>query len=141
MIGGISLILVAAVCYLFLTRQVAQEKLADWGFIQSVGGIKIGTPIKTHSGWQVPILCDVSGLKTFTVKPTTLNSALVVAKVLSRFDNEKIYLRIIVSASKKNKTSECPPLDLSDLSTGAFEVFYDDPQLVQHLGKIELSHK
>ncbi len=70
---------------LFLTGlsscSVLGTNKATWNFIQSVGGIKTGTPLYTYDGWYLPIQCDVSGLHEITTQPTNMNSALECAKI------------------------------------------------------------
>lgn len=47
--------------------------------MQSVGGLRIDAPVVEADGsTYLPLLCDVSGLQTITVKPTAMNSSQVV---------------------------------------------------------------
>lgn len=89
--------------FLFLLISISlysfTRETKDWDFIQKVGGIKTGTPIETEDGLYLPVLCDVSGLDSITVKPTLLNSALWCLKTrISRKDNT-IHLKVVAGLS------------------------------------------
>ena len=71
----VSLLLIGWFLFNSFTR-----KSADWNFIQSVGGIKTEKPIETEDGYYLPILCNVSGWDSITVKPKAVNSALFCLK-------------------------------------------------------------
>ena len=79
------LLAAAASCTGIAGLVTAQHR--DWRFVQSVGGIGVDSPrIEGGKGGVLPVACDVSGLREFTVKPTTLNSGLVTRRVACRVD-------------------------------------------------------
>lgn len=98
-----------------------------WGFVQSVGGIEVGTPTKTDGFWVLPVRSDVSGLQAITVKPTTLNSGLACAGIKASIKSASIYLTVITSAASPSSSSQCPSAQLGALSPGNYSVFYLGP--------------
>jgi hypothetical protein len=101
----------------------------DWPFIQSVGGISVGTPKQIESGiWNIPIDCDVSGLRTITVKPTTLNSALVVRKVKSKIQSGTLFIWVITSVvDKQNHSPSATGTTIKNMKPGSYPVEYLNP--------------
>jgi hypothetical protein len=107
---------------------IATSSVADWEFIQSVGGIAVGSPIKHNDGsWTLPVSCDVSGLTTITKKPTSLNSALVITDTFARVDGNKIHLTVVInSAQRSKKTAHCTAVNLGKMKPGEYIVVYGD---------------
>ncbi|MES2320260.1 MAG: hypothetical protein V4631_22510 [Pseudomonadota bacterium] len=65
-----------------------------WEFMQSVGGVGLGKPVFEGETWSVPLLCDVSGLKSFTAKPTMLNSGHIWANTKTSVSHHDIVISI-----------------------------------------------
>jgi hypothetical protein len=116
---------------------IATSTVADWEFIQSVGGIAVSVPTKNNDGsWTLPVACDVSGLTTITRKPTSLNSALVVTDTSARADGNKIHLMVVInSALRSKRTSHCTAVNLGNMKRGEYIVVYGDP--ISFYGKPE----
>ncbi len=109
-------------------------KLQNWDFIQSVGGMKLGTPLKTQDGWYLPIICDVSGTTKITVKPQTLNSALKCLKLHAERDEKKIYITISTGVGDSNFSSaKCNAVNIGYMEDGQYEVLYQDDEKNSHL--------
>ena len=112
----------------------------DWEFIQSVGGISIGTPKLENNNWVLPVLCNVSGLKEITVKPTMLNSGLVWADTEVRIRESIIYLSIETAlAGMGGKSSKCGPAMLGKLKPGQYKVMYLSPnKSTNSIGEVKI---
>ena len=99
----------------------------SWGFVQSVGGVKVEAPLKSEiGGWALPVLADVSGLKTFTTKPTALNSALA-CDTDGRVKGKAIFITVFTDRPGSTKTSTCPFVQLGRLEPGTYSVSYWGP--------------
>jgi hypothetical protein len=113
----------------FLT---SQER--DWAFIQSVGGMKVSAKDST-----LTVECDVSGLKTVTVKPTLINSGIGVRKLKHKRDGNTILLTLSTCVIGKGITTSPKPVDLSACPEGEYSVEYLDPNRARHpIGKIAI---
>jgi hypothetical protein len=108
---------------------LAPAHVATWSFIQSAGGIRVGAPEKKeNNSWLLPVVCDVSGLNAITQKPTSINSGLVVTKVLHRVEGNEILISVALNAPlTKNGTSRCRDIVLANISSGAYKVLYAEP--------------
>jgi hypothetical protein len=119
---GVSLVLIGWLLYNSLTR-----KSADWNFIQSVGGIKTEKPIETEDGYYLPILCNVSGWDSITVKPITTNSTLFCLKTKVSIMENKIYLTVATGMSIfGNNSTKCKAAKLGNLKDGNYKIYYKD---------------
>ncbi len=107
----------------------------DWNFIQSVGGMKVSA-----KGNVLHVECYVSGLKKVTVKPTTINSALMVHRIKHKRVGKTIQLRLVTSVIEKGVKTNAKQVDLSAYPVGEYSVQYLDSDGTTHpLGKIKLS--
>jgi hypothetical protein len=95
-----------------------------WQFVQSVGGIAVGKPKHSSSGWSLPVRADVSGLTAVTVKPTALNSSLVCERTVAAVEGRNIFLTIVSGLVRSGYTPLCPPADLGRVAPGQYRVFY-----------------
>lgn len=97
----------------------------SWDFMESVGGISIGTPHRTEKGTTyLPINCDVSGLTEITKKPTLMNSAIVVGGVTAKVRKHEIFLSVDTGLAKSKSKSTCDGVELGDIPAGRYEVYY-----------------
>lgn len=112
----------------------------DWEFIQSVGGITTGDPVFENGGWQLPVQCNVAGLRKITVKPTMLNSGLVWADTEARIKDGVIYLSVETTlAGIGDGSSDCGPAMLGDIKPGKYNVMYLSPNKSSNfIGEIEI---
>jgi hypothetical protein len=120
---------------------VGTPQTASWEFMQSVGGISIGQAQKRDdSTWVLPVACDVSGLQTITHKPTVMHSGVVVTRVLQRISGRDIGISVVVNTPLgAARSSECPPITLSAVSPGRYQVLYLEPDKTPHaLGTVTL---
>jgi len=44
-------------------------RVAAWAFVQSVGGIAVGQPIRNAGQWILPVRANVSGVEAITTQP------------------------------------------------------------------------
>ena len=104
----------------------------DWAFVQSVGGMSIGTPqpVPASGGdatrWQLPVNVDVSGLRASTRAPSALNSGLVCQATLAHAPGQRIVLQLLTrpASAQSPGSSACPPADLGAIAPGAYNVVY-----------------
>lgn len=136
-------ILLALVAVFFLGGSSASAGLGDWfygepwKFIEAVGGIAIGQPLRKPQNVYLPIRCDVSGLTEITKRPTTINSALSVKAIKTKIEEQKIYISLKTGLVSKNGTCMCSGVDLGDLPAGNYEVIYYGSDREEHsLGSV-----
>ena len=110
-----------ALCMVLSTPVWGQAR--DWAFVQSVGGLSIGEPFHKDGSWHLPVRCDVSGLRTITTKPTSLNSALTCSTV-ARVEKDAIYIAVITRLPGSQNSAACPPARLGSIANGRYKVFY-----------------
>jgi hypothetical protein len=105
------------------------EEPISWEFIQSVGGLRVLDPQRQPDGTLLlPVECDVSGLRAVTVKPTAINSGIVVASTEAQVSANRIHLRVIVcAAGAEGASSRAPPARLEALAPGDYVVEYLSP--------------
>jgi len=129
------LVLVLLVSFVTLTRETE-----NWDFIQKVGGIKTETPFETENGFYLPVKCNVSGLDSVTIKPTTLNSALSCLKIKSTVNGNTIHLKVIAGlAVTKKSDCNCKAVRVGDLDPGNYIVYYGDESSFEHpIGKFTI---
>ena len=102
----------------------ANTEVASWAFLSSVGGFSIGQPTKGGAGWVLPVQGDVSGLRTITTKPTTMNSAIACLETQASVDKMKINLRVITGLAGPGRNAACPAAALGSLAPGRYSVQY-----------------
>jgi hypothetical protein len=125
----VSLVLLAWLVFNSLTR-----KSADWNFIQNVGGIKTEKPIDTEDGYYLPIICDVSGWDSITIKPKVVNSSLFCLKTKVNIVENRINITLITGISIfGNNNCKCKAVRLGNLKNGSYKIYYKDKSLVEHL--------
>jgi len=100
----------------------------SWAFVVSVGGITVEDPVQADGIWTLPVQADVSGLVTFTSKPTTLNSALVCSSVVAKIIDDRIYLTIYTGLPGAAKNARCPAARLGVVKPGTYSVLYQGPR-------------
>lgn len=118
----ILMVIILWILFIILTRSSR-----DWTFIQTVGGIKIEKPLETEDGFYLPVICNVSGQDSVTVKPTGMNSALFCLKTKTTIKENKIYLTVITGYALFEKLDcKCKAVRIGKLKTGNYKVFYQD---------------
>lgn len=138
-IRSVNLLVVAAVA-LGCGMEVVTSEQRDWSFIQSVGGLAVGEPQKLDNGsYRLPIRCDVSGLQTITIKPTTLNSALGVRETGCAVRGQTIQLWITTCVVDAKHSSAAPDVVLKNIPSGKYQVQYRNrDDTVVNLREIEI---
>ena len=108
--------------------------------IQSVGGLRVDDPmVQTDGTVFLPVLCNVSGLETITVKPTMINSALVVRKIATQCRKDRIHLQVVTCVVDNKHTSVTKGVDLGVLTKGTYQVEYLNPDgTTVNVRKIEI---
>jgi hypothetical protein len=129
------LVLVLLISFVTLTRETE-----NWDFIQKVGGIKTETPLETENGFYLPVKCNVSGLDSVTIQPTTLNSALSCLRIKSTVNGYTIHLKVIAGlAVTKKFDCNCKAVRIGDLGPGNYIVYYGDKSSLEHpIGKFTI---
>jgi hypothetical protein len=117
------------------------SRAQSWEMIQSVGGLRVDDPVRQPDGHVfLPVVCDVSGLVAITVKPTMMNSALVVRKVAVRRRAERIQLQVVTCLVDHRHTSLSTRVDLGVLNKGFYLVEYRNPNgITIFVRKIEIN--
>ena len=124
----VSLVLIGWLVFNSLTR-----KSADWNFIQNVGGIKTEKPIDTQDGYYLPVICNVSGWDSITVKPKVVNSALFCLKTKVSINENRIYLTVIKGIPVFGDFScKSKAVKIGKLKDGSYKIYYKDKSLTEH---------
>ena len=96
--------------------------------IQSVGGLRVENPVTQSDGTIfLPVICNVSGLDTITVKPTMLNSALVIKKITAKCKGDRILIQIVTCVVDNKHVSSTKGVDLGKPKKGLYQVEYLNP--------------
>jgi len=133
-------VLTLIVLVLFVSFETLTRETEDWDFIQQVGGIKTETPLETEDGFYLPVKCNVSGLDSVTIKPTTLNSALSCLKIKSTVNGNSIHLKVVAGlAVTKKSDCDCKAVRVGNLEPGNYIVYYGDESSIEHpIGKFTI---
>ena len=101
----------------------------DWPFVQQTGGIRIAAPIVKEGKRVLPVDYWPEG-----------NSGLAVRKIGLKRNGSQLIIQVITQIVEKGSdTARRHFVDLSAVSSGAFEVYYEtagDPAKL--LGRIEI---
>jgi len=111
-----------------------------WAFVQSTGGIALGTVSVSEGNWSLAVRADVSGLEEITVRPSLVNSALICERTTATVEDNRIFLTIHTGLLREGYATSCPPANLGQLRAGSYRVFYRSPAGEPHrLGEIVVS--
>jgi hypothetical protein len=128
-----------AVCVLVFPLLPRQE---SWSFVESVGGIAVGTPQRMGQIWVLPIEADISGLRNITTKATRPNSGIVCKEVTASVKDRNIYLTLVTQPAGLGLggVAECPPTTrLGRMRAGKYTVLYAGPWETPHvIGSISI---
>lgn len=126
--------LIVLIAIIFWTSFITLTRNSrDWTFIQSVGGIKIEKPIETEDGFYLPVICNVSGQDSVTVKPKGPNSALFCLKTETTVEENNIYITVITGYALFQKLDcKCKAVSIEKLKSGNYKVFYKDKESSEH---------
>ena len=111
----------------------------DWQFVQSVGGLAIGSPRRDDRKHVIlPIRCSLAG-DTVTRKPTTGYSGLAFDTPIVRVSSTNVFLTFRTTLPGK-RDAQCPPADLGKIAGGDYAVFYRNPDGTREpVGNIHVS--
>jgi len=135
-----------ALLVLLLATPVAQAGLLEtsqpWSFMQSVGGIIVEKADRDEGGWRLPLLCDVSGLRTFTSKPTAVNSGLAWSGVTVAVEGRDILITVVTGPPQRAaRSSACGEANLGRIPRGRYRLIYRDPSGDRHrIADLDLSN-
>ncbi len=104
------------------------EKARDWSFVQSIGGIAMGQPLRQGVGWSLPLRCDVSGRTTISWPPTMIHSGLAYAGITVEIVGADIYITLNTRVVDSGKpTTDCSIIALGNIPAGNYTVYYRSP--------------
>ena len=106
------------------------EKLS-WDQVQRYGGIRIERPLESEDGYHLPLVCDVSGVDSTTVRPVAFSSYNICKRTKVKIDKHMIYLSVCTSAKFFNDDSpKCKAVKLGKLEHGHYLVYYESGELI-----------
>jgi len=106
------------------------EKLS-WKQVQSYGGIRIERPLESEDGYHLPLICDVSGLDSASVRSTAFSSYNICKRTKVKIDGHMIYLTISTSGKFfKYDSPKCKAVKLGKLEHGHYLVYYASGELI-----------
>ena len=97
-------------------------KHRDRNFLQSVEGMKVGLEKK-----KLVVSCDDTELKEITKRPISVNSGMVVRKLMCVRVDDIISLSLDTSIAEKGKGSTCGSINISAYPLGTYSVVYLNP--------------
>jgi hypothetical protein len=102
-----------------------------WSDIQRYGGLKVGQPLDTEKGYFLPIICNVSGNDSITLRPTSLNSSNVCKRTRVTINKNNIFICVKVSGPYfDDETCNCKAIRLGQLNQGHYKVFYETGEFI-----------
>jgi len=102
-----------------------------WADIQRYGGLKIGVPLDTDKGFYLPIICNVSGTDSITIRPTAISSANVCKRTKVQMKDNNIFINVKVSMPFfDDETCICKAVRLGQMDHGHYKVFYDSGEYI-----------
>lgn len=104
-------------------------QIADWSFIQSVGGLQIGKTLQEKEfAWNMEMLCDLSGHETFSQRPTVVDSGMIIQKTLVDAKGNDVFISLVTSpviwTSNPDK-AKCKSVTI-DSTAGFKQIYYRD---------------
>lgn len=119
------------------SEYVAEQR--NWEFVQSVGGMRTGKPIKEGELYYLPLVIDASGLSEITLKPTLLNSGLICSRTGHAIIGNTIYISIFTTVVGSASEGGCKSVPLIGIKEGVYEVFYGVNERKAHkFGEVQI---
>lgn len=106
-------------------------------YINSVGGISVGTPYLDEEDWFLPVNVDLSGLQFITCKPTQLNSAVICSKIKHEITDSLIFITVYKGLAGSKPV--CDKIKLGQLTASVYKVYCRDESSDYCLGEIAIS--
>ena len=112
-----------------LASCAAAAEQRDWAFIQSVGGMALGTPYRTAEGVLLPVRVNVSGSERITTEPRALHSGIVIERIDARPDGSGLAVQVTTApaAGKPGRRAASGDVFLGNLAPGRYAVVYAEP--------------
>jgi hypothetical protein len=95
--------------------------------MRSVGGLRVGEPVRVNGLWRLPVRSNVAGIETFTNRPTLQNPFLKCSAVSAMIEGRSIYLTIETAVKRSGGSARCAPALLGHVPPGSYTVFYRSP--------------
>ena len=109
------------------------EQPRSLGFIEQRGGLAVDRPYRKGNYWVLPVVCNVSGIKTITVAPEVIHAGLAWSKSVALIEDGHIYLTVLTAQQGTLAPSaQCGPARLERFSQQHYEVYYRDPDGTTH---------
>ena len=129
-----------------ISALISGDLTADWDFMQKNGGIKLdGTEKLGENKYRFLFKCDISQNKMDNIPG---NKPKIIRQFLHRRTSGKIYVSIVYGKPAANllgqkisaqvESSVCPALDISNIETGDYKVYFDDQRGPYLISEIEL---
>jgi hypothetical protein len=100
----------------------------SWTFVQEVGGMSVGAPVRTPRGVVLPVDVDVSGLREITVQPRAIHSSLAARLEVARI-GWQLELALYTAPPRGNqKRYEVEEVLLGDVPPGRYTVVFRQPK-------------
>ena len=116
------------------------EQPRSLAFLQARGGILVQQSFRKNNRWWLEVQCNVSGIKTISVAPTTIHSGLAWSKSVASVDGDRIYLQVFTAVQGTQAPSaNCGPAALQRVEPQFYQLYYVDPDDSRHhLGQVEI---
>lgn len=106
------------------------EKLS-WKQVQAYGGIRIERPLEGEDGYHLPLICDVTGVDSTTIRSAAFNPANICKRTKVKIDGHMIYLTLSISDKFfKDESPKCKAVKLGKLEHGHYLVYYQSGELI-----------
>ena len=103
-------------------------------FLLERGGVRVDQPVRKNNQWSLPVVCNVSGIKTITRPPRVIHSGLAWSESIARIEGDRIEITVVTAMQgSRAPTAICGPAALPRNSRGSYQVFYRDPDGARHL--------
>lgn len=113
----------------FIFDMIAVHKLS-WKEVQDYGGIKVEKPLETQDGYYMPIVCDVAGFDSVTVKPKAVSSFYTFKRTIVKIKDHFIYISVHRTGSVYGDGTKCKAAKLGKLERGHYLVYYETGELI-----------
>jgi hypothetical protein len=99
-----------------------------WAFVHAVGGLRVGEPARSNGVWRLPVRANVSGIESFTNRPTLQNARLKCAAVLASVESHGIFITLDTTEQRSGGSARCRPAVLGHPPYGRYTVYYRSPE-------------
>jgi hypothetical protein len=122
----IVLVLMATWCAACAALVTSQRE--SWQNLQADGGLRVDDPVIRGDGQVfLPVVCDVSGTETITVRPTTMNSGRAVQMIDAQIHGSTIQIQVVTCLVDREHTASTKGVVLNTSRKGRYQVEYLNP--------------